>query len=113
MVLCKVRFGLLARKIESAMNRFYTKQIKIYGLKNFYIWFFLNVPKKVFISQKINLGDSLIYGGGWRQRFPKSIIGQTGCEAETRTIDNNTFKFYLFMIISNAWTVQLRATNLR
>ena len=42
------------------MNRFYTKQTKIFKLKNFCLWFFLHVSKKLFVAEKINLEDSLI-----------------------------------------------------
>ena len=60
---CYVRsgVGVSARRIGLAMNRFYTKQTKIYG--NFRIWFFLKDPKKLFVAQKINLEDTLIFGG--------------------------------------------------
>ena len=38
----------------------------------------------------MNLEDTLIYGGAWRQSVPKSIIGQTECETKTwRTINQN------------------------
>ena len=56
------------------MNRFYTKQTKIYG--NFRIWFFLKDPKKLFVAQKINLEDTLIFEGEYSLQFPKSIIWQ-------------------------------------
>ena len=49
------------------MNRFYTKQAKIYG--NFRIWFFLKDPKKLLVAQKINLEDTLIFGGEYSM-FP-------------------------------------------
>ena len=48
---------------------------------------FLNVSEKLFVVQKINLEESLIYRGGLR-RVPKSIDRQTECESETpRAID--------------------------
>ena len=48
---------------------------------------FLNVSEKLFVVQKINLEESLIYRGGLR-RVPKSIDGQTECESEIpRAID--------------------------
>ena len=43
------------------MSRFYTKQTKIFGPKNFHIWIFLKVLKKLFVAQKINLEDTLIF----------------------------------------------------
>ena len=62
---CHVKSAVVvsARRIGSAMNRFYTKQTKILGPKNFRISFFLKVPKKLFVAQKINLEDILIFGG--------------------------------------------------
>ena len=38
--------GVSARRIGSAMNRFYTKQTKIFRPKTFRILFFLKVPTK-------------------------------------------------------------------
>ena len=67
---CYVRsgVGVLAWWIGLAMNRFYTRQTKIFGPKNFRIWFFL--------PQKINLEDTLIFGGEYSM-FPNPyIIGQ-------------------------------------
>ena len=43
------------------MNRFYTKQTKIYG--NFRMRVFLKDLEKLFVAQKINLEDTLIFGG--------------------------------------------------
>ena len=62
---CYVKSAVVvsARRIGSAMNRFHTKQTKILGPKNFRISFFLKVPKKLFVAQKINLEDILIFGG--------------------------------------------------
>ena len=54
--------GVSARRIGSAMNRFNTKQTKIFGQKK--IDFLKKNPKKLFVAQKINLEDTLIYGGG-------------------------------------------------
>ena len=77
---CHVKSAVVvsARRIGSAMNRFYTKQTKILGPKNFrisfflkvpkklfvaQISFFLKVPKKLFVAQEINLEESLIFRG--------------------------------------------------
>ena len=77
-----------AGRIRLAMNRFYTKQTKIFRPKNLHIWFFLKVLKKCFVAQKVNLEDTVIYRGGWRKNGPKSIIGQMECETETwRTVN--------------------------
>ena len=63
---CYVRsgVGVSARIIGLVMNRFYTKQTKIYG--NFCIWFFLKDLTKLFVAQKTNLEDTLIFGGEYR-----------------------------------------------
>ena len=53
--------GVSARRIGSAMNRFYAKQTKIFEQKSYHLSFFLNVPRKLFNAQKINLEDILIY----------------------------------------------------
>ena len=47
--------GVSTRRIGSAMNRFYTMQTKIFVPKNL---FFLKVPTKLFVAQKINLDDA-------------------------------------------------------
>ena len=110
---CYVRsgVGVSARRIGLAMNRFYTKQTKIYG--NFRIWFFLKDPKKLLVAQKINLGHFNL----WRriQHVPKSIIGQMDMNWNTKNKKSeiNTFKFHLFMLSSNSWMVRLKAMNLR
>ena len=59
---CCVSSGVIvsARRMGLAMNRFYTKQTKIFG-PNFHIWIFLKVLKKLFVAQKINLEDTLIF----------------------------------------------------
>ena len=62
----KLGVGVLAMRIRSTRNRFYTKQTKIFEPKNYCILFFLKVPKKLVVAQKINLEGTLIYGGGWR-----------------------------------------------
>ena len=97
--------GESARGIIWAMNRFYTKQTKIFGPKYFRIWFFLKVLKKLFVVQKINLEDTLIHGRGWRQRVPKSLIGQTECENETRRTMNQ--KLILPSFIFVWWVVMI------
>ena len=41
------------------MNRFYTKETKMFEAKNFCILSILKVPTKLFVAQKINLEDAL------------------------------------------------------
>ena len=56
-----------ARRITSAMNRFFTKQTKMFEPKDFS---YLKNPKKLFVAQKINLENTLIYGAGEDSIFP-------------------------------------------
>ena len=45
----------------------------MFGPKNFCILFFLKVPMKRFIVEKIDLEDILIYGG-WKQKSKRKIV---------------------------------------
>ena len=58
-----VRSGVVvsARRIRSSHEQIYTKQTKIFGQKNYHLSFFVNVPRKLFNGQKINLEDILIH----------------------------------------------------
>ena len=100
------------------MNRFYTKQTKIYG--NFRIWKIygnfriLKDPKKLFVDQKINLEDTLIFGGEYSM-FPNLSLGKWKWNLNTKNKKSeiNTFKFHLFTLSSNSWMVRLKAINFR
>ena len=75
---CYVRSGVdvSARRIGTAMNRFYTKQTKIFGPKN-QIDFFSSEDK---FRRHFNLQRRI-------QCVPKSIIGQTDIKLKHRTIN--------------------------
>ena len=49
------------RESGLAMNRFYTKQTKIFRPKKF-VFDIIKVLKKLFVAQKINLEDTSIFG---------------------------------------------------
>ena len=53
--------GVSARRIRLAMNR---NRPKFSDHKTFVFYFSYNVPTKLFIAQKTNLEDTLIYWGG-------------------------------------------------
>ena len=100
---CYVRSGVIvsARKVGSAMNRFYTKQTKIFGPENICICFFLKVSKKLFVAQKINLKETLIFGGEY-SIFPNPYLGRQIWNWNTKN-KNQKLKFSSFICLS--WVV--------
>ena len=97
---CYVGSGVVvsARRVGSAMNRFYTKQTKIFGPENICICFFLKVSEKLFVAQKINLKETLIFGGEY-SIFPNPYLGRRIWNWNTKN-KNQKLKFSSFICLS-------------
>ena len=89
-----VRSGvsISTRRIESAINRFHTKQTK-----KLLCFVFSKSFDETFCCLKDQFRGHLIYGGVSRQYVSKSIMRQMGCEIETRRTMNQIFIFSSFI----------------
>ena len=84
--------GVSAGRIGSTMNRFYIKQTK-----NVFYFISSKSSDKTFCGSKDKFRGHLIYEEGSGQCVSKPIMGQTGCETETRRTINQMLILWSFI----------------